>query len=288
MAGFKSFSVKEIVIGVLIFVIVIGAYGGLLMTQWYSEKEQTEIKPEKASADQIEVGAKIISVDPVKGDAVARLTIVPKGKYTDDDGYSATTDIQFYVNSETGKTSNVYKKNEMINNMDIVIGLEGDAIRYPFDKQTAELIVSAATSDGTAIPVVLNCYESISGYNIQISDGKDPDEKEENYTSASINISRSLPVISFVCLIMLIKLLLAASALFVMLSVVIRKRKVELAMFSWLAALLFALAPLRNAMPYVPPIGSLNDFASFFWAEGIVAISLVIVVFTWLQRPAAK
>ncbi len=59
-------------------------------------------------------------------------------------------------------------------------------------------------------------------------------------------------------------------------------------MFSWLAALLFALPPLRNAMPSAPPIGSLSDFMAFFWAEGIVALSLATVVFAWLRRPGAK
>ncbi|MDE3089868.1 MAG: DUF4436 family protein [Chloroflexota bacterium] len=101
-------------------------------------------------------------------------------------------------------------------------------------------------------------------------------------------IQRSGTVIAFAVFIMALKWLLALSALFVALSVAVRGRKVELAMFSWLAALLFALPPLRNAMPGVPPLGSFNDFASFFWAEGIVALSLIIIVFTWLKRASAK
>ncbi len=99
-----------------------------------------------------------------------------------------------------------------------------------------------------------------------------------------MQVSRSATIVAFAIFIMILKWLLALGALFVMLSVTVRGRKVELAMFSWLAALLFALPPLRNVMPAVPPLGTLSDFLSFFWAEGIVALSLALIVFTWLRR----
>jgi hypothetical protein len=62
--------------------------------------------------------------------------------------------------------------------------------------------------------------------------------------------------------------------------------EVELAMFSFTAALLFAFATVRNAQPGAPPIGTYSDFISFFWAEVIIALCLVLLVFTWLLRPA--
>ena len=66
-----------------------------------------------------------------------------------------------------------------------------------------------------------------------------------------------------------------------------RGRKIEVTMFGWMGALLFALIPLRNAMPAVPPVGVLSDFLSFFWAEILVAVSLALSVATWLTRPTA-
>ena len=46
----------------------------------------------------------------------------------------------------------------------------------------------------------------------------------------------------------------------------------------FLGTLLFALIPLRNAVPGDPPIGSLIDFAAFFIAEGVVSISMIVTV----------
>jgi Domain of unknown function (DUF4436) len=44
---------------------------------------------------------------------------------------------------------------------------------------------------------------------------------------------------------------------------------------SMMAAMLFALIPLRNAVPGNPPIGSVIDFASFFIAETVIAVALI-------------
>jgi hypothetical protein len=61
-------------------------------------------------------------------------------------------------------------------------------------------------------------------------------------------------------------------------------RKIEISMFSFLGALLFAFPALRNSQPGTPPIGTMSDFLAFFWAEVIIALSLLAVVLRWLIR----
>jgi hypothetical protein len=121
------------------------------------------------------------------------------------------------------------------------------------------------------------------GYNIAVTEPTDG-----TLAQIDLKISRSPTAIAFVCFVTSMMWLLALGAIAVAFSVAVRGRKVEIGMFSWLAALLFALVPLRNAMPGSPPIGVLSDFAAFFWAEELVALSLVTVVFTWLRRPGVK
>ena len=55
----------------------------------------------------------------------------------------------------------------------------------------------------------------------------------------------------------------------------------------WMAATLFALIGMRNAAPGSPPIGSLIDYAAFFWAEAIVAGSLTYVAATGIRAERA-
>jgi len=77
---------------------------------------------------------------------------------------------------------------------------------------------------------------------------------------------------------------LTIAVLLLTLSVVLRGRKVEVSMFSFTAALLFAFSTVRNAQPGTPPVGTYSDFISFFWAEVIIALCLVALVFTWVLR----
>jgi len=48
--------------------------------------------------------------------------------------------------------------------------------------------------------------------------------------------------------------------------------------------LLFGLPALRNSQPAVPPLGAFGDYLSFLWAEQIVAVSAVVMIWTWLVR----
>jgi hypothetical protein len=64
--------------------------------------------------------------------------------------------------------------------------------------------------------------------------------------------------------------------------------KTDLLPLSVSISLIFGLPALRNIQPGVPPVGALVDYVTFIWAELIVAVSAVIIVWTWLLRSRAK
>ncbi|HWC37055.1 MAG TPA: DUF4436 family protein [Acidimicrobiales bacterium] len=66
-----------------------------------------------------------------------------------------------------------------------------------------------------------------------------------------------------------------------------RHRRVEIPMLTWLAALLFAIVPLRNAMPTSPPIGAEVDVIVFFWAVTVITVALLSILITWFRQPQA-
>jgi hypothetical protein len=68
---------------------------------------------------------------------------------------------------------------------------------------------------------------------------------------------------------------LAAAAAIAAYYVLRPKRGLHFSACSMLAGMLFALIPLRNAVPGSPPLGSIIDFASFFIAEAVISISLI-------------
>eukprot|EP00455_Lapot_gusevi_P035902 TRINITY_DN3979_c0_g3_i2.p1 TRINITY_DN3979_c0_g3~~TRINITY_DN3979_c0_g3_i2.p1 ORF type:complete len:116 (-),score=34.88 TRINITY_DN3979_c0_g3_i2:300-605(-) len=60
--------------------------------------------------------------------------------------------------------------------------------------------------------------------------------------------------------------------------VVIRYKKTDNpALLGFFACVIFALPSLRNSLPHNPPLGILIDFASFFWAEVVAMLALLLI-----------
>jgi hypothetical protein len=280
--------------------------------------------------NHIEVDVKLVSIDPNKGDIVARLEFLPKGHFTTDEGSTLARDLKLFVNSATGKQELDFPKGKRMNPAEVVVNMfDGLVTDYPFDKHSAYLELyfmpgkeapkdktaeaapkpaeaaptpkpeapaageeqkkeeekktEAAKPDEDEVPIGVDFVGSIPGFKIDAAKAK---ESTSDYVGIDMTISRASTTKFFSFFVMAMMWGLTLGVLFLTLSVVLRGRKVELAMFSFTAALLFAFAAVRNAQPGTPPIGTYSDFISFFWAEVIIALCLIILVFTWLLRPA--
>jgi hypothetical protein len=279
--------------------------------------------------NHIEVDVKLVSIDPNKGDIVARLEFLPKGQFTKDEGSTLSRDLKLFVNSANGKQELDFPKGKRMNPMEVVVNMfDGLVTDYPFDKHSAYLEMyfepgkeaakektaeakpaeptptptpeapaageeqkqeegakktEAAKPDEDEIPIGVDFEGSIPGFKIAAAKAK---ESTSDLVGIDMTISRAATTKFFSLFVMSMMWGLTLGVMFLTLSVVLRGRKVELAMFSFTAALLFAFAAVRNAQPGTPPIGTYSDFISFFWAEVIIALCLIILVFTWLLRPA--
>lgn len=139
--------------------------------------------------------------------------------------------------------------------------------------------------DDEDVSIAVDFFGSIPGMKIAATKTK---ESTDDYVGIDMTISRSSTVIFFSLFISALMWGAAIAVLLLVLSIVLRGRKIEVGMFSFLSALLFAMVAVRNSQPGVPPIGTFSDFISFFWAEVILALCLMTILFTWLLRPTAK
>ena len=149
-------------------------------------------------------------------------------------------------------------------------------------KNEGEKKAEAAEKSDDIIPIGVDFAGSIPGFKIDAAKSKDSDE---DLVGIDMTITRASTTKFFSLFVMVMMWGLTIAVLLLRLSCVLRGRKVELAMFLFTAALLFAFASVRGAQPGTPPIGTYSDFISFFWAEVIIALCLVVLVFTWLLRP---
>jgi hypothetical protein len=330
----EKWGVKDIVIAVLIIIVVIvGLVVVLKIYRNEGEKRSAAVSNlGEKDPNHIEVFVTVMSIDPNKGEVVARLDFEPKGIYTTDEGLTLARDIRLFTNGATGKRETDFANGKRMNPMDLTISMfDGLVTDYPFDRHKAFLdmyfvpgkeekkseaaaakppaaapsptpnpdeeeaepakdeaqkkpdAAAAAEEEDDEIPIGVDFAASIPGFKIDAAKAKD---STDDYVGIEMNIARAATTKFFSFFVMIMMWGLTIAVLLLTLSVVLRGRKVELAMFSFTAALLFAFATVRNAQPGTPPIGTYSDFISFFWAEVIIALCLVGLVFTWLLRPA--
>ena len=281
-------SKKGIVIGIVVLLLLAAAYVFVLCAfRSEGENRAAVLAPnEKVGNDRIDAYARIVSADPVKGDLSVRLTFTPHGSLLSADGATLSRDLLLDVSSAAGKHSYEFKKGKRMDPVEAIVEIfDGEPMDYPFDKHEAQLsfyFEPAGASEGDkSVPVAIELYGSVSGLKIDSEYAK---ENADDHVVVDISLCRAPTAIFFSVFIMAAMWSLTLGVVFLVFRVLAGHRKIEISMFSFLGALLFAFPALRNSQPGTPPIGTLSDFLAFFWAEVLIALSLLAVVLTWLIR----
>lgn len=264
--------------------------------------------------NNISVFGKLLSIDPIKGDVTVRLEFEPHGSFVKEDG-SLAKNIKFDTVSSNGKQEVTFEKGKRMSPTEVVLNMyDGDVTRYPIDHHKANLWFfftvkpdkpadkpkpaedrpegeqkPAPVEEETEVEVsFVFAFDPIvpvmPGYTITTAKSKDSDD---NFIDLEMSISRSPMVMLFSIFIILLMWGVSLAVLGLVFTVVILGRKVEIAMFSFIATLLFAFVQVRNSQPGVPPVGTFSDILSFFWAEGILGLCLLIILMTWIFRKPA-
>jgi Domain of unknown function (DUF4436) len=288
-----SKSKKLLLVGLLLLLVFAGAYV-FVLTKYKSEGENRaaflEPDTQKAGENRIDVSGRIVTADVMKGDVMVRLEFTPKGSFLSADGVTLARDLELYVATATGKNMHEFKKGKRMGPIEAVVEIyEGEPMDYPFDNHTAELsfffepaAAKGGETGGTeSIPVSVELRGSVAGLRIDTEYAK---ENAPDHTVIEINLQRATTAIFFSVFIMAAMWALAIGVICLVYRVFAGQRKIEISMFSFLGALLFAFPALRNSQPGTPPIGTLSDFLAFFWAEVIIALSLLSVVLRWLIK----
>jgi len=286
-------SKKPLIVGLVLLLIFAGAYI-FVLTKYKSEGENRaaflEADTKKTGENRIDVSGRIVTADVLKGDVMVRLEFVPKGSFLAADGVTLARDLELYVATATGKNVHEFKKGKRMSPIEAVVEIyEGEPMDYPFDAHTAELsffFEPAAAKGGEAggnesIPAAVELRGSVAGLRIDTEYAK---ENAPDHPVVEINIQRATTAVFFSVFIMIAMWALAIGVICLVFRVFAGHRKIEISMFSFLGALLFAFPALRNSQPGTPPIGTLSDFLAFFWAEVIIALSLLSVVLRWLIK----
>lgn len=224
------------------------------------------------SPDRIELTAWITDVNPTAQRLSMTITNVrPMGKFADADGNFA--DDATLIANGVGDWRFPIAGGDSADDDDVALTILGPVTDYPFDHYVGNIELHV-WADGTELPTAITVWNSDAFFEIATSESEPPN----GGTYIDLSIRRSASTLVFAGFIMVLMLGLAGAAAVAAHYVLHGKRGLDLTACSLMAAMLFALIPLRNAVPGDPPIGSIIDFGSFFIAEATIAISLISCV----------
>jgi hypothetical protein len=220
--------------------------------------------------DTVQVTAWITRVDSAtQALSVTIVDILPGGSLADPNGnFAQDTTV---TTAAIGNWRAQVKAGDSAPDIEQRIAISGTATDYPFDRYTGRLEIHALNAEGAELPVALTVLNTDPFFGISTKPGAAP----TGGAVVNLGVHRSSPTLIFAVFVMVLMLGLAIGAVVAAFYVLHWRRGLVFPACSMMAAILFALIPLRNAVPGSPPIGSIIDFGSFFIAEAVISISLI-------------
>jgi hypothetical protein len=274
---------RWLLVGVAIAVLVVG--GIIVATVPRGEPDVTVAFEDDRDA-AVAVRIVIEEIDGTRGTMKARVAAVPGGADLPDDGVTLLTEIDGLEPLRVQANSIALAEGEGEIRFD-----SGSVGGYPYDRYGGSFSLVAVKGspatfdeivDTTFVPVSLTMIDGSSGYQLDAAIDDPVEGTDRNFATISYDISRSAPVVVWASTMMAIYWLLTATVVAVVLAVLLGYREWETRHLAWLAAMIFAFTSFRAAAPGAPPIGVYFDFASFFWAELLVALALAAMTVNFL------
>jgi hypothetical protein len=164
---------------------------------------------------------------------------------------------------------------------------KGDVRDYPLDRYVSLMTLAASerAQDGSkkSLPIHVTAWEGVLGFNVKAKSV--PSQRSEEL-QLQFTVSRTGAVSFFGAAMYGAMLVMMLCALIIGSLVFVGIRRIEVAMIGALAAVIFALPALRNALPGAPPLGVRADIFIFFWAELGAVIALCLFIAAWARQGA--
>jgi hypothetical protein len=264
------------------------------------------IKSLRSFLDQPAIGgnyiyifADVLSVDAETHQMKIRLQFDPHGAYNQtingNPSNRLTQRVGLISYNASGNLEQFFEAGQYMAPIDVTLPLShqtssdtntaNQVTSYPFDHYNTQLSVALSTGETDPaqrqhIVSVLDFVYAAHGFRIAASDATTV-YPEFKY---NLSIRRASSTMFFAIFVMVLMWALTLAVVAMALILTHLRHDIGPGVLGFLAALLFAFPNIRNALPGAPPLGSLNDYLSFFWCEGIVGVTLVVLTVLFLRR----
>jgi hypothetical protein len=221
----------------------------------------------------------LASISSSYNELVGDLVIKPGSELVDPATDGLREDLTVAVTSVTTPVRRTYTKGMLPGVFPVPLTLARDVERWPFDSYytgpiTVELFHGAEKEPERAN---VTFVDRLTGWKVQVD--------RVNHANAlapyQIDLQRSASTMVFAITILCIFVAIAAVGLFVALETVRDPRKFQSPLTTWYAAMLFAVVPLRNALPGSPAFGSWIDLTIVLWVLVALVVSMLLYIGAW-------
>jgi hypothetical protein len=278
----RSFMKIRVIVGVIVLLAAYAITIALYASTGLGHPSQ--LIQSRPTADGTIVTIDFNEVHSVKGEMVANVTVAPGSKLLDPTTGGLTEDLGIAVHSAVTPTRRNWSKGMVPGVFPVALTLSGDPGDYPFDRYESGPITVDLFHGGSPIPerVAPAIFDLTAGwmFNIPIED------KSAGPEVYRVHVLRSPSTGAFATVILGALITIATLGVVVAIQTARKARKFQPPMMTWFAALVFAVVPLRNALPDAPPMGTWIDITIVLWVIVALVASMGIYIACWWRDTA--
>jgi hypothetical protein len=269
--------------GIIGLVAFIGAYvASILLYVNGGMGHPHQIAESSVAGDGTTVTVDIEEIQSDNSVLVANLTISPGRALLDPLTHNLREDLSVVVTSVVTAGKRTWPKGTLPDVFRVSLTLAGDVADWPLDRYRSGPIKVDLFSGAARVPerATVTLVDRLLGWKVDVA----PVGKADALEPYRVDLYRSQSTVAFGVVMLGVLIALAGLALFVAVQTVRDRRKFQPPMTTWYAAMLFAVMPLRNALPDSPPFGSWIDITVVIWVIVVLVISMALYISCWWRH----
>ncbi|UXA08069.1 DUF4436 domain-containing protein [Mycobacterium sp. SMC-2] len=212
---------------------------------------------------------------------VANVAVAPGPALLDPVTHRLKEDLMLRIRSSAQPSRRDYTKGMLPGVFPLPLTIAGHVERWPFDNYISGPIEvqlfhgGDTTKPPELIPVRL--IDHLSGFKVSAT-------KITGHEGYRLSVRRAPSTAVFGIVICGVLIAIAGLGLFVAVQTMRDRRTFQPPMTTWYAAMLFAVVPLRNALPGAPPFGAWIDVAIVLWVIVALVIAMLLYIACWWRH----
>jgi hypothetical protein len=227
----------------------------------------------------------VANIQNTYSELVGDLIVKPGPELLDPATDGLKQDLTVAVTSTTTPIKRTWSKGMLPGVFPVPLTLARDIERWPFDSYytgpvTVELFVGTDAPQRADVTFV----DRLTGWKVHVNRVNSANQSSPYV----VELQRSASTMLFAIVILLIFVAIAAIGLYVAIQTYRDPSKFQSPLTTWYAAMLFAVVPLRNALPGSPVFGSWIDLTIVLWVLVALVISMLLYIAAWARATSKK